>query len=52
LKHLVKEIGQSQQALLTFHSELAFLVEPFFVLIGAVAQLDSFKRYPVLMAGQ
>ena len=50
--YLVKEIAQSQQALLTFHSELAFLVRTFFfVLIGAVAQLDSFKRYPLLMAG-
>jgi cell volume regulation protein A len=52
LKHLVKEISQSQRALLTFHSELAFLVRTFFfVLIGAVAQLDSFRRYPLLMAG-
>ena len=52
LKHLVKQIAESQQALLTFHSELAFLVRTFFfVLIGAVAQLDSFKRYPLLMAG-
>ena len=52
LKHLVTEIAQSQQALLTFHSELAFLVRTFFfVLIGAVAQLDSFRRYPLLMAG-
>jgi potassium/hydrogen antiporter len=52
LKHLVKRSADSQQALLTFHSELAFLVRTFFfVLIGAVAQLDSFRRYPLLMAG-
>jgi NhaP-type Na+/H+ and K+/H+ antiporter len=49
---LVKRSADSQQALLTFHSELAFLVRTFFfVLIGAVAQLDSFRRYPLLMAG-
>ena len=52
LKHLVKRSADSQQALLTFHSELAFLVRTFFfVLIGAVAQLGSFRRYPLLMAG-
>ncbi len=52
LKHLVKRSADSQQALLNFHSELAFLVRTFFfVLIGAVAQLDSFRRYPLLMAG-
>jgi cell volume regulation protein A len=42
----------SQQALLTFHSELAFLVRTFFfVLIGAVAELGSFRQHPLLMAG-
>lgn len=52
LKHLVSAIAVSQQALLTFHSELAFLVRTFFfVLIGAVAELESFQRFPVLMAG-
>jgi cell volume regulation protein A len=41
----------SQEALLTFHSELAFLVRSFFfVLIGAVANLGSFRRYPLFMA--
>ncbi len=35
----VAAIADSQQALLTFHSELAFLVRTFFfVLIGAVAE--------------
>ncbi len=45
------EAAGSQEALLNFHSELAFLVRSFFfVLIGAVAQLGSFRRYPGLMA--
>ena len=43
---------ESQEALLNFHSELAFLVRSFFfVLIGAVANLGSFRRYPLLMVG-
>jgi hypothetical protein len=38
--------------LLTFHSELAFLVRTFFfVMIGAVAQLGIFREHPLLMAG-
>jgi Na+:H+ antiporter len=45
-------VTESQQALLTFHSELAFLMRTFFfMLIGAVAQLESFRHYPLLMAG-
>lgn len=45
------EAEESQAALLSFHSELAFLVRSFFfVLIGAVANLGSFRRYPLLMA--
>ncbi len=45
------EAIKSHEALLTFHSELAFLVRSFFfVLIGAVAKLGSFRRYPLLMA--
>jgi cell volume regulation protein A len=52
LRHLVTTVADSQQALLTFHSELAFLVRTFFfVLIGAVAQLASFREHPLLMAG-
>jgi len=44
--------NRAQRMLLTFHSELAFLVRTFFfVLIGAVAQLGSFRKYPVLMGG-
>jgi len=42
----------SHQALLTFHSELAFLVRTFFfVLIGAIAELHTFREHPLLMAG-
>ena len=42
----------SHQALLTFHSELAFLVRTFFfVLIGAIAELQTFRQHPLLMAG-
>jgi cell volume regulation protein A len=45
-------LAESQQALLTFHSELAFLVRTFFfVLIGAVAQLGIFREHPLLVAG-
>jgi cell volume regulation protein A len=45
-------LAESQQALLTFHSELAFLVRTFFfVLIGAVAQLGIFRQHPLLVAG-
>jgi potassium/hydrogen antiporter len=48
----VTQLAESQQALLTFHSELAFLVRTFFfVLIGAVAQLEIFREHPLLMAG-
>ncbi len=47
-----KTNNHAQHMLLTFHSELAFLVRTFFfVLIGAIAQLGSFRRYPVLMGG-
>jgi len=50
-RHLVTTVAESQQALLTFHSELAFLVRTFFfVLIGAVAQLATFREHPLLMA--
>lgn len=45
-------LAESQQSLLTFHSELAFLVRTFFfVLIGAVAQLGIFPQHPLLIAG-
>jgi len=38
------------QTLLAFHSELSFLVRTFFfVLIGAVADLHSFREHPLLM---
>ena len=51
-RHLYTAIIQPQQALLTFHSELAFLVRTFFfVLIGAVAELQTFFEHPLLMAG-
>ena len=50
-RHLITTVAQSQQALLTFHSELAFLVRTFFfVLIGAVAQLATFREHPLFMA--
>jgi potassium/hydrogen antiporter len=46
------KLAESQQLLLTFHSELAFLVRTFFfVLIGAVAQLGIFRQHPLLIAG-
>jgi cell volume regulation protein A len=46
------KLAESQQSLLTFHSELAFLVRTFFfVLIGAVAQLGIFRQHPLLIAG-
>jgi potassium/hydrogen antiporter len=52
LPHLGTQAAESQQALLTFHSELAFLVRTFFfVLIGAVAHLETFREHPLLMAG-
>jgi NhaP-type Na+/H+ or K+/H+ antiporter len=42
-------MAESQHALLTFHSELAFLVRSFFfVLIGAVAQLGVFREHPLM----
>jgi cell volume regulation protein A len=48
----VTRIAESQQALLTFHSELAFLVRTFFFeLIGAVAERGVFREHPLLMAG-
>ena len=48
----VTQMAESQQALLTFHSELAFLVRTFFfVLIGAVAELGVFRQHPLLMVG-
>jgi Na+:H+ antiporter len=51
-RHRYTAVAESQQALLTFHSELAFLVRTFFfVLIGAVAQLQTFFEHPLLMAG-
>jgi Na+:H+ antiporter len=44
--------SKSHQALLTFHSELAFLVRTFFfVLIGAIAELETFRQHTLLMAG-
>lgn len=43
---------QSQESLLSFHSELAFLVRSFFfVLIGAIADLGSFRDHLLLIAG-
>jgi potassium/hydrogen antiporter len=43
---------QSQESLLSFHSELAFLVRSFFfVLIGAIADLGSFRGHTMLIAG-
>src|SRR5271167_1477742 len=43
----VTALAESQQALLTFHSELAFLVRTFFfVLIGVVAELGIFRQHP------
>ncbi len=46
------KLAESQQSLLTFHSELAFLVRTFFfVLIGAIAQLGIFRQHPLLIAG-
>lgn len=48
----VTQMAVSQHALLTFHSELAFLVRSFFfVLIGAVAQLGVFREHPWLLLG-
>jgi cell volume regulation protein A len=45
-------VAESQQALLSFHSELAFLVRTFFfVLIGAIAELGIFRHHPLLMLG-
>jgi cell volume regulation protein A len=43
---------RSQESLLNFHSELAFLVRSFFfVLIGAIADLGSFRGHALLIAG-
>jgi len=43
---------QAQESLLSFHSELAFLVRSFFfVLIGAIADLGSFRGHTMLIAG-
>jgi len=48
--HLERYINESQQALLSFHSELAFLVRTFFfVLIGAIADLAIVSRHPYLL---
>jgi potassium/hydrogen antiporter len=50
--HLERYINESQQALLSFHSELAFLVRTFFfVLIGAIADLGIIGRHPYLLVG-
>ena len=52
LPHRGMQAAEPQQALLTFHSELAFLVRTFFfVLIGAVAHLETFREHPLLIAG-
>jgi NhaP-type Na+/H+ or K+/H+ antiporter len=51
-RQLETDGSQPHLALLTFHSELAFLVRTFFfVLIGAVAELATFRQHPLLMAG-
>ncbi len=43
---------RSQASLLSFHSELAFLVRSFFfVLIGAIADLGSFRGHTLLILG-
>ncbi len=43
---------QSQESLLSFHSELAFLVRSFFfVLIGAIADVGSFRGHTLLIMG-
>src|SRR5271163_3865603 len=43
---------QSKESLLSFHSELAFLVRSFFfVLIGAIADLGSFRGHTLLIMG-
>ncbi len=48
----VAALAESQERLLTFHSELAFLVRTFFfVLIGAVAELGIFRQHPLLTGG-
>src|SRR5215468_2434796 len=50
--HLERYINESQQALLSFHSELAFLVRTFFfVLIGTIADLAIIGRHPFLLVG-
>jgi cell volume regulation protein A len=52
LSEPISVLAESQQALLTFHSELAFLVRTFFfVLIGAIAQLGIFRQHPLLVGG-
>jgi len=44
--------SQSHQSLLTFHSELAFLMRTFFfVLIGLIADIGMFRHHPLLIAG-
>jgi potassium/hydrogen antiporter len=44
--------SESHQSLLTFHSELAFLVRTFFfVLIGLIADVAMFRNHPLLAAG-
>jgi cell volume regulation protein A len=43
---------RSQESLLSFHSELAFLVRSFFfVLIGSIADLGSFRGHTLLITG-
>jgi len=43
---------RSRESLLSFHSELAFLVRSFFfVLIGSIADLGSFRGHTLLIAG-
>jgi potassium/hydrogen antiporter len=43
---------QSQESLLSFHSELAFLVRTFFfVMIGAIIDLRSFRGHTLLITG-
>lgn len=44
--------SQSHQSLLTFHSELAFLMRTFFfVLIGLIADIGMFRHHSLLIAG-
>ncbi len=48
----VAALIESQRSLLTFHSELAFLVRTFFfLLLGVIAELRIFHQHPWLTAG-